>query len=62
MGDKSFVGLFAEHLRMHYGLRFDKPTHILLVKKTSVFIRPLAGRTHLGLAPTAAYRNNMTDY
>jgi transposase len=33
MGDSSFAGLFADHLRQRYGLRFEKPTHIVLKKK-----------------------------
>lgn len=33
MGDSSFAGLFAEHVRAHYGLRFEKPAHIVLKKK-----------------------------
>ena len=33
MGDSSFAGLFAEHVRMHYGLRFEKPMHSVLRKK-----------------------------
>ncbi|MGI4735162.1 MAG: transposase [Janthinobacterium lividum] len=33
MGDSSFTGLFADHLRQGYDLRFEKPTHILLKKK-----------------------------
>ena len=33
MGDSSFAGLFAEHLRTHYGVRFEKPAHIVLKKK-----------------------------
>lgn len=34
MGDSSFAGLFADHLRQGYGLRFEKPTHIVVKKKT----------------------------
>ena len=33
MGDSSFAGLFADHLRQRYGLRFEKPTSIVLKKK-----------------------------
>ena len=33
MGDSSFAGLFADHLRQRYGLRFEKPAHIVLKKK-----------------------------
>lgn len=33
MGDRSFAGLFAEHSARHYGLRFEKPAHIVLKKK-----------------------------
>ena len=33
MGDSSFAGLFADHLRQRYGLRFEKPVHIVLKKK-----------------------------
>lgn len=33
MGDNSFAGLFADHLHQHYGLRFEKPAHIVLKKK-----------------------------
>jgi transposase len=33
MGDNSFAGLFAEHLARHYGVRFEKPVHIVLKKK-----------------------------
>jgi len=33
MGDSSFAGLFAEHIARHYGLRFEKPAHIVLKKK-----------------------------
>ena len=33
MGDSSFAGLFAEHLARHYGIRFEKPAHIVLKKK-----------------------------
>ena len=33
VGDSSFAGLFAEHLTRQYGLRFEKPGHILLKKK-----------------------------
>jgi transposase len=33
MGDSSFAGLFADHLRQQYGLRFEKPAHIVLEKK-----------------------------
>ena len=33
MGDSSFAGLFADHLRQRYDLRFEKPTHIVLKKK-----------------------------
>jgi len=34
MGDSSIAGLFADHLRQCYGLRFEKPTPILLKKKS----------------------------
>ena len=33
MGDSSFAGLFAEHLARYYGVRFEKPVHIVLKKK-----------------------------
>lgn len=33
MGDSSFAGLFAAHIARHYGVRFEKPAHILLKKK-----------------------------
>ncbi len=33
MGDSSFAGLFAEHLARRYGVRFEKPVHIVLKKK-----------------------------
>lgn len=33
MGDSSFAGLFADHLRQAYGLRFEKPMHVILKKK-----------------------------
>ncbi len=33
MGDSSFAGLFAEHITRYYGVRFEKPAHILLKKK-----------------------------
>lgn len=33
MGDSSCAGLFAEHLARHYGVRFEKPAHIVLKKK-----------------------------
>lgn len=33
LGDSSFAGLLADHLRQRYGLRFEKPTHIVLKKK-----------------------------
>ena len=33
MGDSSFAGLFADHQRQAYGLRFEKPPHIVLKKK-----------------------------
>jgi hypothetical protein len=33
IGDSSFAGLFAAHLRQRYGLCFEKPTHIVLKKK-----------------------------
>lgn len=33
MGDSSFAGLFADHLRQRDGLRFEKPTRIVLKKK-----------------------------
>lgn len=33
MGDSSFAGLFAEHITQCYGVRFEKPAHILLKKK-----------------------------
>ncbi len=39
MGDSSFAGLFAKHLRAHYGLRFEKPVHIVSKKKNSAFIK-----------------------
>ena len=32
LGDNSFAGLVADHVREHYGLRFEKPNHILLKK------------------------------
>ena len=31
--DSSVAGLFADHLRQRYGLRFEKPTHSVLKKK-----------------------------
>ena len=34
LGDSSFAGLFADHVRQHYGLRFEKPAHIVLKKKS----------------------------
>lgn len=33
VGDSSFAGLFADHLRQHHGLRFEKSTHMVLRKK-----------------------------
>ena len=33
MGDSSFAGLFADHLRQRYGLRFEKPAPIVRKKK-----------------------------
>lgn len=33
MGDSSFAGVFAAHLAQRYGLRFEKPAHIVLKKK-----------------------------
>ena len=33
LGDSSFAGVFAQHLTQHYGLRFEKPAHIVLKKK-----------------------------
>lgn len=33
MGDSSFAGQFAGHLARYYGLRFEKPAHIVLKKK-----------------------------
>lgn len=33
MGDSSFAGLCADHLAQPYGLRFEKPAHIVLQKK-----------------------------
>jgi transposase len=33
MGDNSFAGLFADHLAQRYGLRFEKPAHIVVEKK-----------------------------
>lgn len=33
MGDSAFAGLFAEHIAQHYGLRFEKPAHIVLKRK-----------------------------
>ena len=32
LGDNSFAGLFAEHLARYYGVRFEKPMHIVLRK------------------------------
>jgi hypothetical protein len=39
MGDNSFAGLFADHLRQGYGLRLEKLTHIVLKRRTFAFIR-----------------------
>ncbi len=33
MGDNSFAGLFADHVQRCYGLRFEKPAHIVLKEK-----------------------------
>lgn len=33
LGDNSFAGRFADHLRQRYGVRFEKPAHIVLKKK-----------------------------
>lgn len=62
MGDSSFAGLFAEHLRLRYGLQLEKPTHIVLKKKNFCLHknRWLVERTLPGSATTAAYRKNMT--
>lgn len=32
LGDNSFAGRFANHLARHYGIRFEKPVHIVLKK------------------------------
>jgi len=48
MGDSSFAGLFAEHLRAHDGWRFEKPAHSVLNKKRQP---PLVERRGPALAP-----------
>jgi transposase len=33
MGENSFAGLFADQVRQHYGVQFEKPAHLVLKKK-----------------------------
>ncbi|SMB99733.1 hypothetical protein SAMN00120144_3585 [Hymenobacter roseosalivarius DSM 11622] len=52
--DNSFNGVFREHLAQHYGIRVEKPTHVL-VEKTNCCIhawRWIVERTFAWLSAT----------
>ena len=61
MGDTSFAGLFAEHLAQHYGLRFEKPTHIVL-KKNNFCIHKKRWLVERTLAWLSANRRLSKEY
>lgn len=61
LGDSLFAGLFAEHLARCYGVRFEKPVHIVLKKKSFCIYKKrwLVERT---LAWLSANRRLSTEY
>ena len=61
MGDASFAGRFAEHLAQHYGLRFEKPSHIVL-KKNNFCIHKKRWLVERTLAWLSANRRLSKEY
>ncbi len=61
LGDNSFAGLFADHLRRYYGLRFEKPSHIVL-KKNNFYIHKQRWLVERTLAWLSANRRLSKEY
>lgn len=61
MGDSSFAGLFVDHLRQRYGLRFEKLTHLVL-KKKSFYIHKKRWLVERTLAWLSANRRLSNEY
>ena len=61
LGDNSFAGRFADHLAWRYGIRFEKPMHIVL-KKNGFYIHKQRWLVERTLAWLSANRRLSKEY